>query len=485
MAEQRNHNPRVRGSSPCAATFFLSGQYRDVVLIKRFEAFCKTNQLFTHHDFIIIALSGGMDSVALLHLFLQIKDNYSLHIEALHVNHNIRGEESERDEQFVRQLCAQWDVPLTVERLDLHTERYNEETLRTERYRLFERVLQRQKKARIATAHTLNDQVETVLMRLAGGSSLKGLSGIPVKRQGYIRPLLFATRDEVKQYVQENKLNFVEDSSNKDFRYLRNRVRKYVIPALQQAFGTEIYAGFAKSTQKLEQYYRLFEREAEAHFQKIVHKEEGQLSLDLKGYIELDQLYRKQILASCICSYYPLNYTIPERYFDELEKFIAQGRTGAVFHLENDVRLLKDRHRLLFYREPQASNPVLRLNKNSEVRFGKFLIAVHEVHGRADVKIATDPNEEYICGDRLTFPLVVRSWQPGDRFFPLGMSKSQKVKAFFVNQKIARLQKSQIPIVCNGNEIVWIVGFRLDDRYKVEENCKKVFKLTVKETKKE
>ncbi len=454
-------------------------------MIKRFEAFCKTNQLFTHHDFIIIALSGGMDSVTLLHLFLQIKDLYSLHIEALHVNHNIRGQESERDEQFVRQLCGQWNVPLIVEKLRLPDRRYNEDVLRTERYRIFEKVRQQQPNARIATAHTLSDQVETLLMRLAGGSSLKGLSGIPVKRKGYIRPLLFATRDEVKQYVQENKLNFVEDSSNNDLRYLRNRVRKYVIPALQQTFGPKFYEGFAKSAQKLEQYYRLFQREAETHFQKMVSNEEGQISLDLKGYTELDPLYRKQILASCICSYYPLNYTIPERYFDELEKFIAQGRTGAVFHLENDVRLLKDRHRLLFYREPQASNPVLRLNKNSEVRFGKFLIAVHEVHERAEVKIATDPNEEYICGDRLTFPLVVRSWQPGDRFFPLGMSKSQKVKAFFVNKKIARWQKSQIPLVCNGNEIVWIVGFRLDERYKVEENCKKIFKLTVKETKKE
>ncbi|NOX89535.1 MAG: tRNA lysidine(34) synthetase TilS [Calditrichaeota bacterium] len=448
-------------------------------MIKRLLSFCQFNQLISPNDAVFIALSGGMDSMALLHAFLSLKENFPLQIKAIHVNHGVRGEEADRDEQFVRGYCRQNGIELIVKQIEHLNAESGETELREARYLAFEEVLSQFPAAKIATAHTLDDNIETVLMRLAKGSSLKGLCGIPVKRGPYIRPFLFLNRIEIKKYVDENNIPFVRDSSNENLRYLRNQIRHQIIPAFRQVFGETFFDGMERSINWLNDYYKLFKKEFEQRFKEVVSREDDSLVINIEKYKELDTLYRSQTIVCCISEYYPLNYSFSKTYFEEIDKFINSARVGSVKKFRRGLFLLKDREQVKFLREHPHLDKVLKLDRDSEVRFGKYVISVKRVN-KDEVKFSRDGNVEYVCGKKLHFPLLVRKWQTGDRFFPLGLGKSQKLKEFFINQKIDLAAKQEIPIVCNGNEIVWIGGLRLDDRYKIKQDCEIIYRLTLK-----
>ncbi|MCD6376727.1 MAG: tRNA lysidine(34) synthetase TilS [Caldisericaceae bacterium] len=458
-----------------APLLYLLGTSLRKTLINQFKTFCLTNHLISNEDLIFIALSGGIDSMALLHAFLQIQDEFKLEIRAIHINHGVRGAEAERDEQFVRRQCQSLNVPLIVSKLNLKG-KTDEHSLRDARYAEFEKIVQSYPKAKIATGHTLNDNLETFLMRLAKGSSLKGLTGIPRQRGPYIRPFLFLTRAEISRFVQQNQIPFVQDSSNQDLNYLRNKVRHKLIPHFEEVFGKAIWSGATHTLEHLNQFYQLFEQESKKRYQHLVKKEGQTLTIETEHFKDLHPLYRKQILSYCISAYYPLNYQITDQQLEDIQKFAEQTQTGARFSIKNDLILLKERERLRFVREPDALKTVLRLDKNQTIEFDGLKLSIKQIE-RDQIKFTQNPDVEFICGDRLVFPLLVRYWQEGDRFCPLGLGKRQKLKEFFVNQKIEWLQKKQIPILLNGNEIVWVCGLRLDQRYRITKTCKTVFKL--------
>ncbi len=462
---------------PAPLLFFI-GLTQRITLIKRFASFCKTNRLFSSNDLIFVALSGGMDSMALLHFFLALRDEFKLRIQAVHINHGVRGTEAERDEQFVRHYCQKIGVPLIVRRLPAG-QKSDEQSLRDARYEQFAQVLSEQPQAKLATGHTLNDNVETFLMRVVRGASLKGLSGIPVKRGPYIRPLLSFTRAEIESFVHEQNIPFVTDSTNRDEKILRNRIRWQLLPLLENLFGASVLNNVARSMARLAEHYHLFEQESRKLWQQVVKKEKDTQVISLKEFERLPFLYRQQVLTYCVSAYYPLNYTLSEQMSATIERFIQKAQPGARLSLKGKVLLVKERGQFRILREPEETKTVLSLDKNATVKIDDWEITIQEVP-RSKIVFSRRKDEEFICGDALKFPLVVRYWQNGDRFFPLGLGKSQKLKTFFVNQKIERWQKHKIPLVLNGNEIVWVCGLRLDQRYQVTENCKSVFKLELK-----
>ena len=465
-----------------APLLFLSEKIRDTILIQRLFSFCKSHQLISPNDTVFVAISGGMDSVALLDSLLELNKNMlPINIKAIHVNHGIRGAEAARDEHFVRSFCADRKVELEVVHLQgLHI-RKDEATLREARYQAFETLLSKHPRAKLATAHTLDDNVETLIMRLAKGSSLKGLRGIPVKRGAYIRPFLFLTRAEIQQYVQSRKLSFVQDSSNASLNYLRNRIRHQLLPVFKEIFGEQFYAGMGKSLQEINAFYNLFEKEFARLAEETLVRHPDKIEIDLQKYKYLDILYRYRLIDYCISAFYPLNYSFSKTYMQRIDRFIRLARVGAVLNAYEDVRFVKDRQVVIVTRVSVPPSDVLLsepLKSETKVRFGAFEIGIRKV-SLADVKFSEDKNVEFICGDSICFPLVIRHWQAGDRFYPLGLGKSQKVKEFFINQKIDVLRKKEIPIVCNGDEIVWIAGMRLDERYRVHKTCKRIYRLKV------
>lgn len=419
--------------------------------------------------------------MVMLDVLLQLRKKLNFDVQVLHVHHGIRGKESDEDERFVQDFCVRKNIPFFSRRLTGFDRNSSEDALRRARYEVFESFLSDSVNGKLATAHHLDDRLETFLMRLAKGSGIKGLRSIPVRRGPYIRPLLFLTREEIARYAAERQIAWRDDSSNLDEDKLRNKIRLRLTPVLQDVFGREFYAGFAKSLKELDEWYRMYESDNRILFAEMNQPTEEGLSLSIDKYRRLPALRRRRMLEYCISSFYPLNFTIPTGYFAEFDSFVAQARTGALFHFKQQVSALKERDEIVFIKGRPESFPSLFIPEDLSVAENRsFKIRITRLDkAPADFK-NPKADTEIICGDRIRFPLEVRGWREGDWFFPLGMNKKQKLSDFFINRKIDLHKKKSLPLLVNKDEIVWVAGYRIDNRYRVTPDCKTIYKLEIK-----
>ncbi|HID38827.1 MAG TPA: tRNA lysidine(34) synthetase TilS [Calditrichaeota bacterium] len=450
-------------------------------MISRVHTFIETHQLILPGDTIVAAISGGIDSMVMLDILHRLQAQLQFKLHVLHVHHGIRGKEADLDQQFVEETCRQKQIPFNSELLSGFNRSSSEEALREARYALFDTYLKRIPNSKMATAHHLDDRLETFLMRLAKGSGVKGLRSIPRRRGSFIRPLLFLTADEIRCYADEYAIAYRTDSSNKDLSKMRNKIREKLTPALLNVFGPDFYKGFAESLHDMEDVYALYEEAALQRFAEIVEQAEDRIRVNRKQYKQLSDRQRRHLLEYCISYFYPLNFGIAKRYFSQFDLFVEKAQTGAVFHFDRGVKTLKERDIVVFFQsEPPGFKPLLLSGPNSEAENRFFKMTIDRIAEQAVSLKNGESNVEVICGDQLEFPLLIRGWKYGDYFFPLGLKRKQKLSDFFVNQKISVLQKKQIPLLINKGEIVWVAGYRLDNRYRVRDDCCDLYKLKVK-----
>jgi len=448
-------------------------------LISRFIAFVKSNRLIVPGDHIFIAVSGGLDSTALLHLFHFANEELDLRLSAVHINHGVRGVESEQDEGFVRRLCGQLNLPLEVRRLSGLTPNSSEETMRRLRYKAFQDILQENPGAKIATGHQLDDQLETVLMRMAKGSYITGLKGIPVKRPGFIRPLLFARRQELQEFLESHGLNYRIDSTNRETDKLRNRVRALLMPALLETFGQGFYKDFAKTIAHFGEIEDFLQTQDRLWLEQWGELSDQMMKFDRQEFAGLPEWRQRRILIYCISLLNPLNSMFSAETFRGIKHFITKAQTGGRFQLPDGIELLADRGKIwLKKRTLQVAADSKELFPDSIVSVKRNKIEIKKVTYK-EVVYSDRKEIEYICGDHLKWPLIIRLWRAGDYFFPLGAHGRQKISDYLVNQKINRWQKEQTLVLINGDEVVWLVGHRLDERYAVSGQCKTIYRLRI------
>jgi tRNA(Ile)-lysidine synthase len=448
-------------------------------LIERILSFIKSNQLINPNEIIIAAVSGGVDSVVMLHCLNEIKEHLQFKLEIVHVNHGIRGSESDKDEALVKETAEELHLPFFSERLtgfDLNT---SEDDLRAARYAVFDDLIRKRPSVKVATAHTLDDQLETFLMRFAKGSKLNGLCSIPVSRDYYIRPVLFLKKSELESYALKNNIQFREDATNRGNVKTRNKIRHNLIPDFVEIFGENFYDGFQASFNDLNNVNNYLKKQVDLITQDICQKQDDALQLDTNGYLSQELKIRHLILESCVSGHYPLNFGIPSGYFFEFESFVKKASTGSVFLFRNNLKVIKLRKNLLFTTGENRSQQKLELYPGDVVYTGNYEIRVDELKQNKP-GFTKDGKIEFVCGDRIKWPLTVRNWIEGDWFVPLGSNHHQKLSDFFINQKIEVNEKSEIPIVTDEDNIVWIAGLRIDDRYKVKADCKKIYKLELR-----
>lgn len=366
----------------------------------------------------LVALSGGADSMALLHMLVRL----GYPCTALHCNFHLRGEESMRDESFVRATCAEWEVPLQVR--DFDTKVYAAEhgvsiemAARDLRYTWFEEVRQQMGVRRIAVAHHQNDQAETMLLHLDRGCGIRGLGGMKPMNGAIIRPLLCLTRAEIEAYCVEQKIDYVTDSTNADTTIQRNGLRAWLN---QQSESTVRH--YAQTAEWMQGYLALMEKALDGMIPMLTEMTDH-------GYIiypeRMDSTWRDVMI-----------YEICRRWGIRVEDLIRE-------------------HDALVFRQKEPM-PVYALSmQNETVKAGS-----RPNFPAADAMLAM------LDGDRINADLTVRFWQAGDAFYPLGMMGKRKLQDFFSDLHLTPYQKSRIPIVCCGNEIVWVAGYRIDDRYK-------------------
>ncbi len=427
---------------------------------------------------IFVAVSGGLDSMVLLHIMTTLQKELGLDLRVVHVNHGLRGEESDADEALVADFSRRHNLVLKRKKLSLDDEHPSEEVLRAKRYAFFEECLKGEKRAFMLLAHHLNDQLETFLMRVFKGSYLKGLTGMREQRGPFLRPLLSVPREALDRYAREQGLVWREDASNNDRSYLRNALRHELLPLLKRHFGPDYLHNFQKSFSDIVQAESKLQEKYLPVFRSMIRQEEGRSAVKIEPYLQLDRFESRLFWNYCFSYVYPLSFQVSGTFLQSFGKFLKHAATGRSFSIASRLEILKNREEFFFDDKSGKIPPGVKLYPGHIVAWGRFHLGLSEV---ADVtpEMNDKGNEEYICGDMLDMPLLVRGWQRGDRFIPLGMKRFKKVSDFFIDRKVDRLTKKEIPLVLSGEKIVWLAGLRLDERFKVTPECTRVYKLEI------
>ena len=440
-------------------------------MLKRFEAHIENNLSFLKESKLLIAISGGLDSVVLTHLCHQLDFNFGL----AHCNFHLRDDESDADEDFVLQMAEDLDVEVFIEHFE--TEEYATEhqlsvqmAARELRYQWFEELMTQLNFGYLLTAHHADDNLETFLINLSRGTGLEGLTGIPEMNGRIVRPLLPFSREQIEAYAKENKLKWREDSTNASNKYLRNKLRHEVIPALKET-NPQLLQNFNKTLSFLQDANEIIEDHIVDIQKKVVSVEGDMIKLDIKKIQRLSnsKAYLYQLLKD-------FNFT----EWNDVEGLLTAQSGKQVF--SESHRLLKDRD-YLFLSELDT-NVILSENEES------FLITENQEHLKSPIgtlNVSTvkrlnriNNSTIYVDKEKLKFPLTFRKWKEGDYFYPFGMKGKKKLSKYLKDEKLSLIEKEHIWVLCSGNDIVWVTGKRADDRFKVTENTSKILKIELK-----
>lgn len=433
--------------------------------LQSFSSYIRQHSLFSEDHQILLAVSGGKDSVLMAHLFNAAGITFGI----AHCNFGLRGSESQRDEDFVRKLAAAMDKPFHLTHFE--TRNYaaaqhisTQMAARELRYHWFEELRLAHGYDRIAVAHHQDDAVETVLLNLVRGTGIAGLHGILPSRGFLIRPLLFLSRKSIDELITINKIEFVEDSSNQSNTYARNKIRLDVIPRLRE-INPNLEHTFEQNIQRF--------TETEIVLQQAVARaradvfEEGFYGVSL-SLAKVQLLHPIRLLLFELLKPYGFTETVVDELLESLHK-----QSGTSFY-SSTHRITINRDMLMITAVSAARSPAYPMVHRGDASV-LLEASVMEMHYTDVISFENNLLKAFVDESRLIFPLVIRHWQDGDRFMPLGMKKYKKLSDFFIDQKVPLPQKERIPIVVNGNgEIVWIAGLRQDNRYKVTATTKKV-----------
>ncbi|HMR20109.1 MAG TPA: tRNA lysidine(34) synthetase TilS [Sphingobacterium sp.] len=435
-------------------------------IVARFCAFIEEKKLLHKDDRVLLAISGGRDSMLMLWLF----HSSGIYIEVAHCNFSLRGSESDADEQLVRDYCITLGVPLHVKRFD--TEAFANENkisiqmaARELRYKWFEELAMEVDCDVIAIAQHKNDHVETVLLNLVRGTGLVGLQGILPKRGRIIRPLLFLDSKEITTAVQQLGMAYRDDASNFSTKYARNKIRLDIIPQFE-----EIHPRFIDM---MEENIARFQ-DANAVLQLLVTDLRGKLFIPNgpdRWAIDKSNLLDKD-LALLYYLFEPFGFTTA--VLKDLKNALGK-ESGRLFE-SSTHQLLLDRETIFLQPTPPATEQSLRVDDGCTEAYWQH--ATFQLLVSDDTTIVRDASIAKLDRDKLIFPLRVRNWREGDYFHPLGMKGKKKLSDFFIDKKISLFDKKNIPIWLNGNgDILWVGGHQIDDRYKITENTQKVLTL--------
>ncbi len=443
-------------------------------------------------DTVLVGVSGGPDSVALLTILHELRDEWALSLRAAHLNHGLRGAEAAADATFVEELCARMGVPCTMGEVDGHElmRRWGmsaEMAARRARHQFLTRVAEEVGAQRVALGHTADDQAETVLLRLLRGASLQGLAGIPPKTRGVIiRPLIEVRRHQVIQYLRERGVGWRVDETNWDTGIPRNWVRHRLIPLLEQEFQPGISTVLARLASVLRPDAEFLDAMARSRLQGLVRAQGESLYADLAQLKALPTALRRRVLlAACRRAGCPAD-ALSYRHVAAMEALLETERGERYVDLPGGIRLGVGHGVMVWQPHGRTSPPRVEPKRLSVP--GVTLVEELGVEFRADilsadhrVHLTQDAWTEYFDYEKLVLPLRCRTRRPGDRFHPLGMQASKKLQDFLVDLKVPRRLRDRVPLVESADgQIVWVVGYRMDDRYKINHSTRRVLRLSAR-----
>lgn len=441
-------------------------------LLQRFREYIQQYRLFLPKDKLLLAVSGGIDSVVLCELCKQSEFNFSI----AHCNFQLRGGESERDELFVKQLGERYKVEVKVKRFE--TERYAKEkkvsiqvAARELRYYWFNELLTHHSRLTtqdyLLTAHHLDDNIETQLMNLFKGTGISGLRGMLPKQGKIIRPLLFAKKEGLLEFAKEYDLKWVEDSSNESDKYSRNYIRHQVLPLIKKIYP-ETENNLADNFLRFRETEELYKQAIAFHKQKLIEQKRNEFHIPVLKLKKSSPLHTivYEIVKDFGFHAAQVNEVI-ELLDSETGKYIASS----------SYRIIKNRNWIII--APLATTAAENIliekeNNNIEFAVGSLQLKTFAIF---DSPLATNNSIALLNADEIQFPLLLRKWKQGDYFYPLGMKKKKKLARFFIDLKLSKTEKEKIWVLEMNKKIIWVIGYRIDERFKVTAKTGNVLKL--------
>jgi tRNA(Ile)-lysidine synthase len=451
-------------------------------LVIRLKQFIHHENLIEQGDKLLIGVSGGIDSTVLLYLLKKITAEFKLTTLAVHINYNLRGDESKENERFVKNLCYKWGIPLIVHNASISDESNIENAARKIRYGIFRDLLRKYNFNKIAVGHNMNDQAETFLLHLFRGSGFTGLKGMLPKGRDIIRPLLAFKREEIASFAEKNKIQFSHDSSNDDLGYDRNKIRHRILPMIQEQFNPSVINKIYDSSHIFQKTDMFLQTHSKDIFKEVVQQDEEEY------VVLLDKLNQSEVLYFYVFRRIFGLLTGSESDFYSVhlsEIYELLRRPGGKFiHLPHNVYVVKSANTLIFKMSPPdytTSDYSREINHYTrQILFDDYYITQSEIkvmpiHGFN----FQEDDTCYIDFDKVTFPLKARYRQPGDSFFPLGMQNPKKLKEFFIDEKVPRLERKKKIIIEDQNRIIWVAGMRIHEYVKVTSRTSHVLRIKI------
>ena len=435
--------------------------------LEKFKNFIEENNLIEKGDSIVSAVSGGSDSVFMLEMLSAIKDDYDLKIIVSHVNHGLRGAEAQRDEDFVKKLAEKNGLIYEVEHIDMagYAREHSltcEEAGRKLRYLFFEEIKEKYKADKVAIAHNKNDVAETIFLNIFRGTGLDGLESIPLRRDFYIRPILCFEKSEILDFLKENNIHYVDDSTNFTNDYKRNVIRNEIIPFIKKNFNENIVSSMSRLASIAKENNIYLEDIINDKYINIVKSN----TIDRESFNELNHYEKTLVLRKFLRD--NLNYlnNISKDNIEDMINLINLD-SGKKYDIDGKHYLVNDFDKTIFKK--------LDINELSEeISLDFKLDKVYNIYGSKFKFVLSDKilSKKYLDYDLLTGKLSLRNRRSGDRFNPFGMKGSKKIKDYFVDKKVSSDDRSKVLFLMNGDEIAYVVGYDIADKYRASSKTK-------------
>jgi len=440
-------------------------------MIEAFKDYLSIEKLISPGDKILLGVSGGVDSLVMVELF----DLTDIPFGIAHCNFKLRGTDSDLDEAFVKQLARQKKVDYFVNEFDTRT--YAEENgvsiqmaARDLRFEWFKSLVNDSDYQYLATAHQIDDQIETLFVNLSRGTGIAGLHGILPKQDWIIHPLVFAYRSQIEAFAKERKLAYRTDHSNSSTKYVRNKIRHEILPLFEE-INPDFRRSVHKTINRIRETEMVYNNAIAEKRNELIEVEGNRILIPISKLFELNPIntYLYELLS-------PFGFN-SDAVADILSSL--KGESGKQF-LSASHLLVKDRLHLIIIKHEDYQDEIDReisiLDCTVKIK-QPFKLAFSKFSRTADYRIPVDPLEAHLDFDLLQFPLTLRKWNRGDYFFPLGMEGKKKLSDFFIDKKFSIFDKNETWLLCSGEDVVWVIGHRIDNRFRIQRDTKTVYKI--------
>lgn len=455
---------------------------------QKFIGYIKENHLFSPGATLVAGISGGADSLCLLHLLCEIRKEWNLSLTAVHVNHGIRGEEACEDAAYVQQIAEQWQVPFflverDVPRIAKEQGKTQEEIGRELRYEIFQQIAEEQHADRVVVAHHMDDQAETLLFHLIRGSGVQGLKGMLPKRGTIVRPLLGFTRKEIENYLCQQDIAYRQDSTNDDISYARNYIRKQLIPEMQH-INPKTSRHLAELASDVQRWCEYMEHQVEMVAHRLIQKGEGEKAfLDIPLILKEEDVIQDEVLKCLVSRVLGSTKDVTRWHYAQM-KALLQKESGKKINLPMNYVVSREYSQLVvkpkqkeetfFYQECDLpSVNIVKVNgQNSCIRM--------EVVDRWELpqEIPQKDYTKWFDYDKIKGGLVLRNPQEGDYFVLDKQGHRKKLSRYFIDEKIPAAERKEMLLLAEGNRVLWVIPHRIDAGYKITEKTKRVLVVT-------